>query len=171
MLGKPFFYDSRLSLCRTKTPPLNDGWRALKPAGFAYRIRMIVCSTPAAARHQCIGDVWIHGVAIDMFFYCFPLQTCLQFDSPKVGLIYLDIFIFDRPFRQIQGFVENVWNESCQLNALRSLSISLSYRSRCWRVEGSLGLLLRGLEKNQFISLFMSYFGEDGGRLKPVTLR
>jgi len=41
----------------------SDGWRALKRAGFAFRIRMMmrVCSTPAAARHQCIDDVWIPG--------------------------------------------------------------------------------------------------------------
>ena len=56
----------------------SDGWRALKRAGFAFRIRkmMRVCSTPAAARHQCIDDVWIPGhllSIIDVFF-----GTCLQ---------------------------------------------------------------------------------------------
>jgi hypothetical protein len=56
----------------------SDGWRALKRAGFAFRIRMMmrVCSTPAAARHQCIDDVWIPGhllSIIDVFFW-----TCLQ---------------------------------------------------------------------------------------------
>ena len=127
----------------------SDGWRALKRAGFAFRIRMMmrVCSTPAAARHQFIDDVWILGHLLSIIDVFFSKHVYSSLIHPKWGICNMFNFWQTPLSLQIQGFLENIWNESCQLNTLRSLPISLSYRSRCWRVHSSLGLLLRGWEK------------------------
>jgi hypothetical protein len=79
-----------------------------------------------------------------MFFFEHVYSSLIH---PKWGICNMFNFWQTPLSLQIQGFLENIWNESCQLNTLRSLPISLSYRSRCWRVHSSLGLLLRGWEK------------------------
>ena len=101
------------------------------------------CRCTAPVHRRCL-DSW----AFAEYNRCFCLEHVYSsLIHPKWGICNMFIFWPTPLSLQIQGFLENIWNESCQLNTLRSLPISLSYRSRCWRVHSSLGLLLRGWEK------------------------